>query len=96
MSEWQLFYSDKIATGIDDITSGEIRLNVYPNPVTDVLHVDMPEDGTLTIYNTGGQAVASISLKAGENSIPFAQYGAGMYIVKAQAGSKTLTAKVIK
>lgn len=96
MSEWQLFYSDKIATGIDDITSGEIRLNVYPNPVTDVLHVDMPEDGTLTIYNTGGQAVASISLKAGENSIPFAQYGAGMYIVKAQAGSKTLTAKVLK
>ena len=96
MSEWQLFYSDKIATGIDDITSGEIRLNVYPNPVTDVLHVDMPADGTLTIYNTGGQAVASISLKAGENSIPFAQYGAGMYIVKAQAGSKTLTAKVIK
>ena len=96
MSEWQLFYSDKIATGIDDVTTGDIRLDVYPNPVTDVLHVNMPAEGTLTIYKTSGQAVASLNLNAGENTIPFAQYGAGMYIVKAQAGSKTLTAKVIK
>lgn len=96
MSEWQLFYSEKIATGIDDITTGEIRLNVYPNPVSDVLHIDMPADGTVTIYNTGGQAVAALSLNAGVNSIPFAQYGAGMYIVKAKAGNSTLTAKVVK
>lgn len=96
MSEWQLFYSDKIATGIDDVTTGDIRLDVYPNPVTDVLHVNMPAEGTLTIYKTSGQAVASLNLNAGENTIPFAQYGAGMYIVKAQAGNKTLTAKVIK
>ena len=96
MSEWQLFYSEKIATGIDDITTGEIRLNVYPNPVSDVLHIDMPADGTVTIYNTGGQAMAALSLNAGVNSIPFAQYGAGMYIVKAKAGNSTLTAKVVK
>ena len=96
MSEWQLLYSEKIATGIDDITTGEIRLNVYPNPVSDVLHIDMPADGTVTIYNTGGQAVAALSLNAGVNSIPFAQYGAGMYIVKAKAGNSTLTAKVVK
>jgi hypothetical protein len=92
------------STGISEPTTTAI--SAYPNPCTDVLHIDLPTDQTYTIsvYDVRGARVYSseVSNTSSNVSIPMAAQPAGLYLWVAEphdasgTGQKRLTGKVMK
>jgi acetyl esterase/lipase len=79
---------------------------LYPNPVTDFLHVQIQSDKfqavQLYVFDIAGKRLLTrtINLKNGINdtNIPFANWGKGMYIIKYEnaAGTKLGSFKIVK
>ncbi|MDI9258031.1 Ig-like domain-containing protein [Flavobacterium sedimenticola] len=72
-------------------------LQYYPNPVTNVLHVEY--NGTIAsieIFNTLGQKIATQNVNAITTSIDMARLAAGTYFVKVQAENGSRTLKIMK
>lgn len=58
---------------------------VYPNPVTDFLYVETPENAvSISIVNTLGQTVKSLKPKGGVEKIDVSALNVGIYFVKIQ------------
>lgn len=72
------------------------ELNIYPNPVVDVLHLDIYDNtiNEITLFNLTGQTMYK---SQGVNEIDFSGYPAGMYtlVVKMDSGS-VYSGKLIK
>lgn len=97
LSEWQLFWNEDFATGIEATErASAISVNVYPNPVADVLYVDAPACGTLAIYDVNGRTMARQTLVAGTNSVALFGLSAGIYVVKTETGGQMATTKIVK
>ncbi|HYD20157.1 MAG TPA: T9SS type A sorting domain-containing protein, partial [Flavipsychrobacter sp.] len=60
------------------------QLQVYPNPVTDIVRVQLPDaNGTLTVINSGGQAIYTKDHRdSSELSINTASWPAGVYTIR--------------
>jgi hypothetical protein len=85
-------------SSIKDVTTGEVAISNYPNPVTSattfVFNLNEPALITLNVYNTLGINVANVCsnvlLQPGMNNIPWtlptdASIGAGAYSYELQA-----------
>jgi predicted alpha-1,6-mannanase (GH76 family) len=94
-SDWQLFYSDKAATGIKTVND-DTAITVGPNPVVDNLSVTVPGAAQVAIYGANGQLVSRSRVVAGTTTLPFGGFAPGLYLVKVNAGSSTKTFKIIK
>jgi len=61
-------------------------LFVYPNPASDVLHVNItqftPQNLNCEIYNTTGQLVKTVKQLDFQNTINLSDLANGMYVVK--------------
>jgi len=69
------------ATFINKITSNQ-SINIYPNPVNDVLHIDYASTNTqFTISNMLGLSVLQGLLSAGTNSINVSALPPGLYVL---------------
>lgn len=88
----------RILTSIESPTASKV-LKVYPNPVRDVLNMELPEsDGanwTLRLYNAVGNLVLSRTVVAGE-SVNVSSLASGVYFLQLSNGDEVLRAKVIK
>ena len=88
----------RILTGIGFPMASK-ALKVYPNPVRDVLNMELPEsDGanwTLRLYNAVGNLVLSRTVVAGE-SVNVSSLASGVYFLQLSNGEEVLSAKVIK
>ena len=88
----------KTFTSIESPTASK-ELKVYPNPVRDVLNMELPEsDGanwTLRLYNAVGNLVLSRTVVAGE-SVNVSSLASGVYFLQLSNGDEVLRAKVIK
>ena len=78
-----------------------IQLDVYPNPVSDVVNVKLNtlnEDTELEIYNMLGKVVMkkSYDFNAESYSIDISEFVAGVYILKVSSGKSTSYKKFIK
>ncbi|MDX2001486.1 MAG: T9SS type A sorting domain-containing protein [Chitinophagales bacterium] len=86
---------DKDASvGIQDLTAE--NLNVYPNPVVNVLNIDQVQDmtdATVAIYNINGQLVGN---STAANTIDVSNLSQGVYYVKVYNTERSLTAKFVK
>jgi parallel beta-helix repeat protein len=71
--------------------------NVYPNPATDVLHIDTEQEGaTLEIVDLMGKTVHSSTLFYGVNTLDITHLAKGIYLCRAQDQSGlTQTEKII-
>ncbi|MFR5270681.1 MAG: T9SS type A sorting domain-containing protein [Hoylesella buccalis] len=96
ISEFQLFYSDAIATGVNSIQEPYLALNVYPNPVIDYLHVDLPAEGRIQVFDSQGLLMAQLRAQKGNNQVDFASVAPGLYLVKVVCGAQKKTFKVVK
>lgn len=71
--------------GIQESDESKENMRIYPNPATEVLNIDFlsePVDGALTIYNSLGQVVKTISnIRSNSVSIETADFANGMYFV---------------
>lgn len=81
----------EIGTGISDYELADSQMKVYPNPVDDVVNVemDLPEGGSLQLrtYDLNGKLVAQkqFAVTSGNETINFSfgQLAAGNYVLKA-------------
>lgn len=89
------------ATEIDDISLME-SVNVYPNPVTNYLIVDLSRSKTMTthinLYDMVGRQVYKSSIQAGDMSliINMTQLPQGNYLLKVRSDNKAINKKIIK
>lgn len=59
-----------------------LTIRVHPNPVSDVLYVELPEAGVIRMFNLSGQMTFSAKLEAGSHQINTEHLNNGMYIIK--------------
>ena len=86
-----------VPLGITDYSKTLIT-NIYPNPATTQLTIDLNEAGNanVIIYNILGQAVLEETLNDMSNKINIANLSSGMYTVKVTQNGRTHTVKVAK
>ncbi|GHT02486.1 hypothetical protein FACS189440_15820 [Bacteroidia bacterium] len=81
------------ATGISHATPATIA--VYPNPVSDILHVAVSEKSDIVIYNLTGTIVKQRKAQTGTVSIPVSDLGKGSYVVRVNSNATSQVQKVI-
>lgn len=90
------YSSDCEYMGVDEITV-ENRVSVYPNPVKDVLHLNLPQNlrlNSINVFDVSGRAIFS-STEAVE-TIDFGPFQAGVYFVEMTYNNKRVLKQVVK
>ncbi|MCT4623595.1 MAG: carbohydrate-binding protein, partial [Schleiferiaceae bacterium] len=81
--------------GIDELE--ETFISYYPNPVKDLLHVNLKDGKTdLVIYNATGQLVDRLTYYSGSMDIDMSLYPPGLYVFVAENQGRYMSFKVIK
>lgn len=78
--------------GVEDYDNEEV--NVYPNPATDMLHIDGSNIQSVSLYNLQGQCVMTESGNVNELSI--SSLSRGMYILKVTTDNGVRSIKISK
>lgn len=95
MAEVQVFESNN---SLSTKTIDKINLNIYPNPVQDILNVNAP-DATFTnytIYNISGQTIVTEKVNSKKLQINMTNYPQGIYTLKLDGVKFSETHKIIK
>ncbi len=98
---WYFNFTD-LSTNIEEPESVQNHmLSVYPNPVTNVLNIDLTgtvqEEGTLFIFNFEGKAVLKWQLSnTGVLSLDISHLPKGLYLCRYANVTETRTVKIIK
>lgn len=71
-------------------------LNVYPNPVMDVLHISQPIASAYVIADLTGRIVKTGNVDKNANTIDVANLNAGMYILHLQTSDASIRLKFTK
>lgn len=94
--QWGYFaVFDKNTVGITDVLQQQ-GIKVYPNPATNVLHIDVQDAAHAYIYNTNGQQVQETEIIKGDNIISTSSLPAGMYFVKLSGGKVNAALSFVK
>ncbi|WP_146185847.1 Ig-like domain-containing protein [Flavobacterium album] len=95
-------------TKFDDITitisgnlgTGDFSINsvkVYPNPVTDVVHITAADAiKTVEIYNMLGQQMGAKAMNGNQGQIDMGSFASGNYILKINTENASKTVKIVK
>ncbi|MBD5225868.1 MAG: family 78 glycoside hydrolase catalytic domain [Bacteroidales bacterium] len=88
-------FTRSVDTGIASAASSDAAVSVYPNPVTDTLHIltDM-EIHKATLFDTTGAAVLSDT--SGSVDLNLSSLNPGLYILTLETSGTPATIKVIK
>ncbi|HPS27877.1 MAG TPA: T9SS type A sorting domain-containing protein [Bacteroidales bacterium] len=79
------------SAGIQDISGTEI--SIYPNPVTDQLHINAgTTEGTLTITNSLGAVVYQQQINS-NTTVNTSNYNSGLYFVRVESSNNVSTTK---
>jgi hypothetical protein len=88
-----------------DLKKSGFKVNVYPNPASDMVHLDfnLPEKASLNIglFNINGQILKTVSnevFEAGNHQLEFntSSISSGVYWIKFESKDLTQTVKLIK
>ena len=87
--------------GQSSITENSLHLNVYPNPVSDKLHLTFDQlinNGTLSITTLTGQTLQTKEVSEGQTfeTINLTELTPGIYFVRLTSGSNNYTYKIHK
>ena len=73
------------------------NVNIYPNPVQNILVVDMPEGSkTINLINITGVSVLQIETSETQSKLNMSHLANGIYFVKIESNRQTLVKKVVK
>jgi ELWxxDGT repeat protein len=93
----ELYKLTTTPTAVNEV-SAALNFSVYPNPVTQNLHIGMAEtvdNASLQIYNLQGEVVHQSSLTY-EADISLAHLASGMYLVKVTTANLFAYQKIVK
>ena len=82
---------DVTEVGLNELNAKDV--NVYPNPTSGVVYVDLNESFDAVIYNYQGQVVKS--LYDNNNQIDMSELSSGMYFVEIKTNDNTIVKKVL-
>lgn len=80
---------------ITSVYEAEQALTIYPNPVTDLLTIDVPEAAHIKITNMQGAMVYSAQVQE-STSISLAHLSTGLYVVSVITDDKIHTKRILK
>ncbi|GHV48641.1 hypothetical protein FACS1894181_04970 [Bacteroidia bacterium] len=87
-------------TAIESIPAQSSGLSVYPNPVENMLNVELNRDvrnGTLALFDLNGKAVARQNLTGRQAAINLQPLAKGMYILRlVEGGNASAGVKIVK
>ncbi|BAV05333.1 hypothetical protein FLA_1340 [Filimonas lacunae] len=81
------------------VTDGGLPLQIYPNPATDRITVQLPvvqNNALVRVYNASGQLVKSARIQSSTTIIGLEQLPAGIYYVQVSNGKQVKTEKIVK
>lgn len=86
---------------ISGINSLHVDWNVYPNPCTDIVNIELSslsDASVLRIINLNGKIIETKHIAKGMNSIQidFSKYNPGLYVFELTSGNKRTTTKITK
>jgi hypothetical protein len=87
-----------VNVGVEEIAL-EDQLNIYPNPVTDVLNVQWKntnESANLSIRDLSGRLVLSERVANGNAVLDLSNLSSGNYILELQTEESSLRKQVVK
>ena len=58
------------------------EISLYPNPVTNSLSINIPQNGCMSVYDSAGKQLFSANVRQGTALLDTGQYGMGVYFVK--------------
>lgn len=93
-----LMDSTLLQTGVPQQLANNLAVNIYPNPTSNGVYIDIPNDGgnyNLTLYNQMGQAVLNRRLQT-DDWFDITTIPAGIYTVSVLGAKGIYTQKLIK
>ena len=72
------------------------KINIYPNPVKDILNVSLNEKATLRLIDISGKLIIESELESGTNTIDIGSIAVGKYIIQIVGSSQVLTNSLVK
>jgi hypothetical protein len=83
-------------TGVPEAPARENMVNIYPNPATDVIHINSAAQmNEIEIYNYTGQKVYSSNVDNRNFNISTTGLATGMYVIKIKSAEGITTKKVL-
>lgn len=82
-STWEVTDVEVYGTGLDAV--GELdaaTLDIYPNPATSSLKLNVENDATVEIIDMTGRVVMRVNATAGENTVNVSELSDGVYFAK--------------
>jgi M6 family metalloprotease-like protein len=91
-----LMVTQEAGTGVLEVT--EIETNLYPNPVSDMLTLDLEGAFRYTVYDVSGRAVMQGILSASDHTLSVANLEAGVYYIRLteELTGRTSAKKIVK
>ena len=85
--------ADFVIDAVDGLTTPEVVWNVFPNPATDLVHVNLstPGHGALTLTDLGGREVLTTTLTSTRTTLDLSALPAGTYVLQFQQGTTRYT-----
>ncbi len=91
----KIYTDQKVTTGIEPVLKNQDQVNVYPNPVSDVLNIAGGEVTAIELNNLSGATVSRHAITG--NTVSFSGMPSGIYIGKIQlANGTTQVVKICK
>ena len=86
--------SEKTITGIENISKYGLNINIYPNPTTDFVNINIDGDNleniSCILYDIKGQNLVQKPVNKGQLKLDLLQYSPSIYLLKIVKGTTTL------
>ena len=88
--------ADALRTGINP--EMDVVLNVFPNPVKDILYITTSSGPNLSVkvLSVNGESILNKSMEGDNLQIDMSQYKPGVYVIVVNSANQVITRKVIK
>ncbi|MES2589432.1 MAG: T9SS type A sorting domain-containing protein [Bacteroidota bacterium] len=94
-----MYATDRVYINALELSTKEIKADdfkVYPNPVEDVLIIDLKETATITISDITGKVIKTQKLTNSANTISTSDLAKGQYVVNISNEKMNVTKMIIK
>ncbi len=94
--EWQI---NSITTSIDKIKERMIDINLYPNPTTEIIDVDLgegfDEDFSMSLFDERGRAIMkkNVAARFKKSQLSLSDLPSGTYVLKFQLGKRLIASR---
>jgi hypothetical protein len=98
-SKWTSTSPTCYPTGINPFSDNVLHVEVYPNPVTDLLQVRFPDSdlkGIVRMFTIQGSLLSTQPIQSGELSISMSNYKPGIYVLQVQTSMGNYTRRIVK